>query len=248
MIFRVLGPVSAAGRGGVALPLRAGKVRTLLGVLLANPNTRVSADVLVEALWPVRPPSSARANLQSYVSGLRRMLPPATGQRRLALDRGGYRLAVEPGELDLHSFEELAVCGRGQFLAGQLARAAETLGRACELWRGEPFEDAPTAVGEALVQRLRERYWTVRESLVETRLRLGEGAELVAELQAMVTEEPLRERLWLQLMLALSGSGRRAEALACYQRLYRLLDTELGIEPGDELRQLHQQILIGQAS
>lgn len=245
MIFYVLGPVSALGRTGAAVPLRARKVRTLLGVLLAHPNTRVSVDVLVDALWPGRPPRSAPANLQTYVSGLRRALPAAIGQRRLALERGGYRLAVEPGELDLHSFEELAACGREQFLAGELARAAETLGRACQLWRGEPFEDAPAAADEALVQRLRERHWIARESLAETRLRLGESAELVAELRAMVAEEPLRERSWLLLMRALSASGRRAEALVCYQRLYRLLDTELGIEPGAELRQLHQRILTG---
>jgi DNA-binding SARP family transcriptional activator len=121
----------------------------------------------------------------------------------------------------------------------------ETLRRACGLWRGEPFEDVPEAAGEAFVQRLRELRWIARESLVQTRLRLGADAELVAELQAMVAEAPLRERLWLLLMRALSGCGRRAEALASYRRLHHLLAAELGIEPGDELRQLHQRILTG---
>jgi hypothetical protein len=134
--------------------------------------------------------------------------------------------------------------GRGGATGGQPARAAETLRRAGALWRGDPFEDVPDAAGAAVVQRLREQRWLVRETLAQTRLRLGAAAELVAELRAMVAEEPLRERLWLLLMLALSSSGRRSEALACYQRLYRLLDTELGIEPGDELRRLHQHILV----
>lgn len=245
MIFWVLGPVAAFDRAGAALRLRAPKVRTLLGILLAHPNARVSADALVGSLWQGRPPRSAAGNLQTYVSELRRVLPPATGQRRLMLDRSGYRLVVQPGELDLHTFEELAERGRRQLVAGQLDLAVETLRRACRLWRSEPFEDVPNAPSEGLVQRLREQHWVVRESLAETRLRLGEGAELVADLQAMAAEAPLRERLWLLLMRALSGSGRRAEALACYQKLYRLLDTELGIEPGDELRRLHQRILAG---
>lgn len=241
--FQVLGPVTAFDRAGAAVRLRAAKARTLLGVLLAHANTRVPADALLTALWPVRPPRSARANLQTYVSELRRVLPPACEQRRVVLDRGGYRLVVLPGELDLHSFEELAACGRRELLAGQLARAVDTLWRACALWRGEPFEDVPEAAGEAFVQRLCEQRWIVRESLAQTRLQLGADAELVAELAAMVAEAPLRERLWLLLMRALSGSGRRAEALACYRRLHRLLAAELGIEPGDELRQLHQRIL-----
>lgn len=243
--FRVLGPVTAVDRAGAVLPLRAAKMRMLLGILLARANTRVPADTLLGTLWPHRQPRSARANLQTYVSRLRRVLPTATGRRRLILERAGYRLIVQPGELDLHLFEELAARGLRELADGQPARAAETLHRARELWRGEPFEDVPDAAGEAFVQRLRELRWLVRESLVQARLRLGGGAELVAELQTMVTEAPLRERVWLLLMQALLDGGRRAEALACYQRLYRLLGAELGIEPGDELRQLHHQILTG---
>jgi DNA-binding SARP family transcriptional activator len=238
--FQVLGPVTAFDPSGAAVPLRAAKTRMLLGVLLVHANARVPADSLFAVLWPAGPPRSARANLQTYVSDLRRLL----GQQRLVLDRAGYRLLVRPGELDLHCFEELAERGRRELADGQPARAAETLRRAYALWRGEPFEDVPDAAGEAVVHRLREQRWLVRESLAQTRLRLGAAAELVAELQTMVAEEPLRERLWLLLMLALASSGRRSEALACYQRLYRLLDTELGIEPGDELRQLHQRILV----
>ncbi|HYQ69825.1 AfsR/SARP family transcriptional regulator [Actinophytocola sp.] len=240
--FQVLGPVTAFDSAGAPVPLRAAKTRMLLGVLLAHANTRIPADSLFAVLWPAGPPRSARANLQTYVSDLRRLLPG--GQQRLVLDRAGYRLLVRPGELDLHRFEELAERGHRELAGGRPARAAETLRRAGALWRGDPFEDVPDAAGAAVVQRLREQRWLVRETLAQTRLRLGAAAELVAELRAMVAEEPLRERLWLLLMLALSSSGRRSEALACYQRLYRLLDTELGIEPGDELRQLHQHILV----
>lgn len=240
--FQVLGPVTAVDRAGAAVPLHAAKTRTLLAALLAHANTRVATDALLGALWPHRPPRSARANLQTYVSALRRVLP--RGQKRLVHDRAGYRLVVQPGELDLHAFEELVSRGRRELAAGQPERAAETLRRACALWRGEPFEDVPHAADAAYVQRLREDRWHARESLVQIRLWLGANAELVTDLEAMVAEEPLRERLWLLLMLALSGSGRRAEALSCYQRLYRLLDVELGIAPGDELRRLHQRILV----
>ncbi|GAA1295825.1 AfsR/SARP family transcriptional regulator [Saccharothrix xinjiangensis] len=246
MIFRVLGSVAAVGRDGAELPLRAAKVRTLLGVLLAHADARVPADVLRAALWPDRPPRSATANLQTYVSELRRVLPPVARRPRLVLDRSGYRLAVRPGELDHHSFEALAGEGRRELAAGRPARAVEALRRACGLWRGEPFEDVPHVADEALAHRLREQHWVVRESLVETRLALGDRAGLVAELDAMIAAAPLREGLWLLQMRVLSDGGRRAEALARYRRLHRLLDTELGIGPGVELRRLHQRILTGQ--
>jgi SARP family transcriptional regulator, regulator of embCAB operon len=244
MIFRVLGRLEARARAGGTVPLCAAKPRTLLGVLLAHANARVSTGQIIEALWDDVPPRSASANVQTYVFQLRRDLPFVDGRTRLLLDRAGYRLTVRPGELDLQVFEELAERGCRE-LTSCPDQATLLLRRAGELWRGEPFEDVPRAANEAFVQRLRERYWMVRETLAEIRLQVGESAELVGDLQAMVVEAPLRERLWELLMRALSGCGRRAEALACYQRLYRLLDRELGIEPGHGLRQLHQRILAG---
>jgi DNA-binding SARP family transcriptional activator len=235
--FRVLGPLEVLD-GERSVDLGAPRQRALLAVLLLNANEVVSTDRLAEALWPEQlPPSSAKA-IQVYISSLRKVF----GSRRDALEtRGpGYRLRVGPGELDLHEFERLLASARDQ---EALARV-ETLRRALSLWRGEPLADFEYA---AFVQPEAARLAELRQLAVEDRidaeLELGGGVALIAELQALVAERPLQERPRAQLMRALYRAGRQTDALDVYREGRRLLDEELGLEPGPELRELEGAIL-----
>ena len=238
MLFRVLGPLDI--RGTTVAPR---KQRLLLAALLARRGGWVSTGHLVDVLWEDDPPRSAMANMQTYVWELRRRLPPTRlGRPRVQRDREGYRIPLEDGELDAGAFEDLAARGRRAIAAGDTGRGAGLLSAALELWRGEPFEDVADAV-PAAVTRLREQRLLAGEDLLDARLRLGEHREAVDELYRLTEADPLRERPWTQLMLALYRCGRRAEALHTYHRLYRLLDTEYGIPPGAPVRELHEAIL-----
>ncbi len=244
--FRILGTLEIRdGAGRLVAPPRR-KQRLLLAVLLLRANTPVSAESLLGLLWPEAAPSSARANLQTYVSDLRRLLhadEPADPPR---LDRepGGYLLRVGPQELDATVFEQLAGEGRQALAEQRHAFAAERLAQALARWRGPVLEDLPLpAPLQPEIERLDELRMMVLEDSIEARLGLAEPAALVAELASLTARYPLRERLWAHLMLALYHAGRQADALDAYQRIYRLLDQELGVQPGRALQRLHQQIL-----
>jgi DNA-binding SARP family transcriptional activator len=222
------------------------KQRVLLALLLLRPNTATATELLVDSLWPQRPPASALANLQSYVSDLRRLLhsPALPGRDRIHKTRGGYLLRVGHDELDAAVFERLAVDGRSSYAEGRYARAADSLLRALALWRGPVLDGLPLPDSLRLVaDRLAELRLGAVEDAFDARLALGAHAVLVSELQTSTAHHPLRERLWGQLMLALYRCGRQADALDAYQRLYRLLDEELGVRPGRALQDLHQRIL-----
>jgi DNA-binding SARP family transcriptional activator len=189
----------------------------------------VSRDRLIAALWEEEPPDTAQKALQVYVSNLRKRL----GRDRIVTKAPGYAIRVEPGELDLELFERLADDGGRQRCADALA-----------LWRGPPLaEFAHRRFALSEIGRLEERYVAVLEERIEADLALGREAELVPQLESLVAEHPLRERLRALLMLALYRCGRQAEALGTYQDARRALVDELGIEPGHELRELHQSIL-----
>ena len=247
MRFGVLGPLEVeADNGPVALG--GPKERLLLALLLTRPNQVVSVDALVRGLWGEQPPSTAAKTLQSHVKRLRRVLEPgrargAAGQV-LITRPPGYLLRVEPGTLDATRFEELTAKA-GRALADDGARAAGSMLReALGLWRGQAFEEfADSDVAAAEADRLGELRLGAVEDRLEADLRLGRHRELVAELEGLVREQPLRERLWAQLMLALYRSGRQADALLAYQRARSVLVEELGIDPGAELRRLHAAIL-----
>ncbi|HKP17303.1 MAG TPA: BTAD domain-containing putative transcriptional regulator, partial [Gaiellaceae bacterium] len=225
MEFGILGPLEVTSDGR-SLDLGGAKQRSLLAVLLLNANEVVSHDRLIDALWEDQPPESAQKALQVYVSGLRK----AIGRDRLQTKAPGYLLRVHAGELDLGRFSALQREGR----------PAEAL----SLWRGPPLSDfAYQRFAQAEIGRLEELRLACLEEWVEQRLQARPGGELVGELEALVSEQPLRERLRAQLMLALYRSGRQAEALAAFQEARRALVDELGIEPGRELRELHQAIL-----
>lgn len=242
MLFRVLGPIQVHDAAG-ARPIRARKLRLLLAVLLAHRGERVATGHLVDVLWEGNQPRSATANLQTYVWELRRRLPATRfGRPRIERDGEGYRLYLDDGELDAQVFDDLAARGRRALADGDLARGAETLAAALALWRGQPFEDVVSAAAVEAA-RLLELRRSIQEDLLEARLHLGEHREVVDELLALTAAEPLRERPWAHLMLALYRGGRRAEALYSYRQMYRLLDAELGIQPGLAVRELHRRIL-----
>ena len=242
--FRILGPFEVVS-DGLPLPLGPGQERVLLAVLLLYRNERVSTDRLTELLWDESPPESAPKMVQIYISRLRRRLAAtAVTDQRLVTQASGYRLRVEPDELDLERFERLCDEGREALATGDPALAVSSLREALSLWRGAPLADV--ADGRFLEQeraRLEELRLGALEERIEAQLALGEGAALVDELQTLVREHPLRERPAAQLMLALYRSGRQAEALATYKEARDGLVNELGIEPGRPLKELEQAIL-----
>ena len=239
MDFAILGPVEAR-LDGSEVALGGPKQRALLTVLLLARNEIVSRDRLVEALWGERAPPTVQRSLDSYVSRLRRLL----GENRIERRTPGYLLRVEPGELDLDRFDRLLAEARDASAPGDRSRALEALEAALALWRGPALADLlfePFAGPEA--ERLEERRLGALEERLGIRLELGEGAELVDELERLVRDQPWRERLIGQLMLALYRAGRQADALAAYRDAQRRFAAELGLEPGSQLRELEQRIL-----
>jgi len=233
--FRILGPLEAL-HDGRPLALGGPKQRALLALLLLHANEPVAAERLIDELWGEQPPRTAAKSLQVYVSALRKLLPDGT----LVTRPSGYELRVHSDELDLACFERLVAEGRRP----QPDLAAEKLRAALSLWRGPPLADfryEPWAQAE--ITRLEEMRLAALEERIDAELALGRQADVVGELEALLTHHPLRERLRAQLMLALYRSGRQADALAAYQEARRALVEELGIEPGRKLRELHQGIL-----
>jgi len=248
MRFRVLGTLEVRSADGRLIRLGAAKQRTLLGMLLLHANRPVAVDRLINAVWPQRAPRTAPVALRTYVSALRRLagLPGGTGPPSLTATGGGYQLTVDPTHLDRLVFEELAARGSTALREGRADRAAEWLRQALGLWRGRPLEDVLLDAGsDAELTRLDERRLATHEAWIESQLTLGRHADLLAELGALVSEQPLRERLRAQWMLALYRSGRQADALHTYRDLRRHLVDELGVEPSPPLRRLHHQILTG---
>ena len=228
--YRLLGPVE----GPAALP--GGKPKALLARLLLEPGRVVPADTLVDDLWR-DPPASAHKVVQVYVSQVRKALGADTIETRAP----GYLVQATAAESDLGRFEQLAEQARG---AGEPSRKAALLGEALGLWRGPAlaeFREEPFA--EAAARRLAELRLYALEERIDAELELGDHARLVPELEALVEEEPLRERPRGQLMVALYRCGRQAEALARYRDGRTLLVEELGIEPGPALQELERAIL-----
>jgi DNA-binding SARP family transcriptional activator len=240
MDFRILGPLEVT-RDGKALSLGGTKQRGVLAILLLNANEVVSTDALVDRLWGGRSPPTAIKALQVYVSKLRKEL----GGDALVTRSPGYVLRVEPGEFDLRRFEELV----GQAQAADPRTASTALREALALWRGSPLADfAYEPFAQAEIVRLEELRLAALEDRIDADLARGLHAVLVSELEGLLAEHPLCERLRGQLMLALYRSGRQAEALEVFQAGRRLLDDELGLEPSESLKRLQKAILDHDAS
>ncbi|MFB9630539.1 AfsR/SARP family transcriptional regulator [Nonomuraea helvata] len=240
--FGVLGPVFI--RVGDRQPVElSGKQSALLASLLLNVNSPVSQDRLLAALWE-KPPPSAVANLQSYVAQLRKTLPPGAP---LLTKGSGYLLQTGAGEVDLLAFDEGVRQARLDAERGDARAAAEGFRRALALWRGGPAEgsrlwgDMPARVSE-----LEERRTAARLDYAEARLVIGPHQEVIDDLRHLLTDQPLRERAWHLLMLALARTGQRDRALEAYRQAREVLVRELGIEPGTELRRLQATILRGE--
>jgi len=239
MEFRILGPLEAWD-GGRELSLGGPKPRALLAVLLLHANEVVPADRLIDELWGEDSPENAAAALRINVSRLRKALPRDVLETRSP----GYVAHVEPDSLDLHGFERLVEEGRSLLARGLAADASERLSEALALWRGPALADfAYESFAQTAIARLEEIRLAAVELRIDSDLVLGRHDELVGELEALVGEHPLRERLRRGLMTALYRSGRQAEALEAYQDARRVLVDQLGIEPSTALQELERAIL-----
>ena len=241
MEFRILGPLEVR-TNGAPVALGESKLRTLVAVLLLDANRVVSTDRLLDALWGGSPADTAQTALHGLVSQLRRAL--GTERDRLSTRPPGYVLRVDRGELDAERFERLAAAGRAALDDGDHGAAAERFREALALWRGAALADfAYDDFAQAEIARLEDARLAVLEDKIEIDLALGRHVESTAELEALVSRHPLRERLRGQLMLALYRAGRQADALASYVDARRILASELGLAPSPQLQGLERAIL-----
>jgi YVTN family beta-propeller protein len=237
--FRVLGPFEVVD-GDRPVALGSPQQRALLALLLLHRGEVVSSDRLVDALWGERASATAAKTVHVYVSGLRKGL----GDGVLLTRGGGYLLVVAPAQVDADRFEGLVAEARDALEAADPRTAIERLEAALGLWRGPPLSDlAYESFAQAEIGRLEEERLAALEDRIDARLALGKHAQVIGELETLVHDHPLRERLYAQLMLALYRAGRQADALERYQQARRKLIDELGIEPGPALKDLERAIL-----
>ena len=237
--YRLLGPLDALVDG---LPAQLGppRQRVLLAALLCEANALVPTARLVDQLWPTDPPSSAENLVQGYVSGLRKVL----GKEAIETRGTGYVARVAPNALDLQVFERLAHEGSVALENGQSEAAAAVLAEALGLWRGPALSDlGRESFVVATAARLEELRLLALERRLAADIAIGHHADVIAEIETVAAEHPLRERTWGLLMMALYRSGRQAEALDAYRRARATLVEEIGIEPGAGLRELEAAML-----
>ncbi|WP_121154013.1 AfsR/SARP family transcriptional regulator [Micromonospora pisi] len=245
MRFGILGPTRVLLPDGRHLPVGGARLRALLALLLVDAGRVVPVPRLIDGLYGDEPPRGAANALQSQVSRLRQALPGDDGTPPLVeFHQTGYRLAVDPDQVDAHRFTRLAAAGHRALAAGHRQDAAALLHEALDLWQGQPLVDlADTPTGRALAARLEEARLAALEDRIEAELGLPTAAPPVGELRELVATHPLRERLRGQLIRALHTAGRTAEALAAYEDTRRTLADELGTDPSAELAALHLAIL-----
>src|SRR5829696_3825401 len=238
MRFSVLGPLEVDA-GGAPIPLGGPKQRAVLAHLVLRANQLVPAETLIDQIWPEEPPEKARNVIQTYVSHLRK----AVGHDRIESNGPGYRLRLDPSELDAARFDALMRDAK-RSLPVDPNVAVATLEDALALWRGPALADlADQSSLLAEAARLDELRLEAQETRIEGLLAAGVQAQTIAELEALIAQHPWRESLWGLLMLAFYREGRQAEALRSYQRVREILADELGIDPSPELVRLHQRVL-----
>jgi DNA-binding SARP family transcriptional activator len=238
--YRLLGPLEAL-EDGPSIGLGAPKQRSVLAVLLLHANEVVPVERLIDQVWGEEPPETAVNILQGYVSDLRRAL----GKDAIATRGHGYSMPVERSRIDLHRFERLCEQGSEALADGRASEAVANLREGLALWRGPALADlGDEPFARPAVGRLEELRLAALEKRIDADLMCGRHAEVVAELKALVADQPLRERFRGQLMLALYRTGRQAEALEVYQAARRELADELGIDPSSGLQDLEKAILI----
>lgn len=244
MEYRILGPVEVVADGShvdVGGPME----RTLLARLLLPPGHAVSPSTLIDDLWEGEPPDTAAASLRVRVSKLRKALAGAGASDVLRREPSGYVLRLsETDKVDAFAFESQLQEGRAALKAGSPATATGLLDAALSCWRGPALADVATApFARVEVARLEEEHLAGMGDRVDARLALGEHAEVLPELDALCARNPLHERLWAQLMIALYRCDRQADALAAYRRLQDVLRDEVGIGPSAQLVDLERRIL-----
>ncbi|WP_019930012.1 BTAD domain-containing putative transcriptional regulator [Nocardia sp. BMG111209] len=245
MEYFLFGPMRVRADSG-DLSLGGPKQRAVLAILVLADGSVVRFERLVDGLWGQHPPEKALASLRSYMANLRRVFQAGAGPsapRRLTTRSVGYHLDLGDDPVDIHRFEELAAAGRRALTGGDAVTAHDLLTRAGQVWSGDPLaEFSGWSFADPEIERLTGLRRSVIEARFDAALLLGRHADLVPEIEAAITATPVQERLWAQLMLALARSGRRAEALQAYDRVRRVLDQELSVTPGDELRRLFHDL------
>jgi DNA-binding SARP family transcriptional activator len=235
MEFRILGPVEVVD-AGVRLAIPGIRERTAVAVLVLRAGRVVSVPDLVDAIWPDDPPATARQQVRTAVSTVRRAIGDPL---RILTRTPGYLLRVDPGEVDADLFEADVTLARSDLRAGRTGRAADRMRAALARWRGPALDGLTSPVVRAAAEALDERRLSTVEALAEAE---PPSADLVAELTGLVAAHPLRERLRRALMLALHRAGRTSQALAVYRDGRHLLARELGVEPGEPLRAVERLI------
>jgi DNA-binding SARP family transcriptional activator/tetratricopeptide (TPR) repeat protein len=240
--FKILGPIEVTLAGaGVRIP--PGRQPVILAALLLEPNRVVSIDRLIDVVWEEKPPATARTQVQICVSALRQMFAGLGVEQPIETRAPGYLLRVADGQLDSQLFARLVAEAGVAERDGLLDDAVVLLRKALALWRGPALGgQTGSALGSAAV-RLEETKLSALETCIDLELRLGRHNAMIGELGGLVAEHPLRERLRALLMTALYRAGRPAEALEVYRTGWRIMVDELGLEPGEELRQLEASIL-----
>ncbi|MFC0626465.1 AfsR/SARP family transcriptional regulator [Kribbella deserti] len=238
---RVLGPLQILA-GGQQVHIPAGKHRVLLALLLVRVGELVSTDELIDRLWREDMPHQPRAALQTRITRIRKLLErgrPGLGTV-VRSEPGGYRLEVDPMQVDLVRFRRLTQ----NIPACDMTRAADQLTEALGLVHGRILCDVQSPSLEAdIIPGLEEELLLARERRFELEIALGRHRELVSELRGLVGQHTFRERFWMQLMTCLYRSGRQTEALEAYCEIDGRLRAEVGVDPCDELRSLHARIL-----
>ncbi|MGW3168429.1 AfsR/SARP family transcriptional regulator, partial [Streptomyces sp. NPDC001142] len=241
----LLGPVGAH-RGMVPLDLGPVRRQAVLAALILRAETLVTQQQLLDDVWGLEPPGTGRRVLPSYIYPLRKALDvPGTGPTASVIrsERGGYRFVPGEARTDIRELTGQAAAVRGAKAAGDLTTALDGCTRALNLFRGEPLAGLPGPLADAERQRFARQRRTLHQERVECLVLLGRYAEALDELLAAPTAQPHDEPLAALRMRALYGSGRQAEALAAYQETRDRLRDELGVEPGEELRRVHQGVL-----
>jgi DNA-binding SARP family transcriptional activator len=246
LTYQLLGPLEVR-RNGQVLDVGHRRQQAVLAVFALNRGRIVERDTLIDALWGHTPPATAVNTIQTYVTRLRKTIEPGRGPRAageiLVTHNSGYFLSAEPQDIDVYLFEkDIAQASIAQE-NGDMASSVKTLRTALDRWQGSALSGLPGPGMEAERERLHELRWVTFERCIEGELSLGRSGELVGELKAAIAARPLHERLWGYLMLALERSGRCADALAAYRQSRAEIRAELGVEPGPELRHIHQRIL-----
>jgi DNA-binding SARP family transcriptional activator len=244
LVFRLLGPLQVIGERGV-VNIPPGRQETILAALLLEVNRVVATDYLVDLIWSEEPPETARAQVQICVSRLRKLLIGAGLDAAIATRLPGYVLMTDESTVDAAVFTQKLAKARLLADKGRRAEAVAELRAAGDLWLGDCLSGLASESLRNEAQQLNEERLTAINTRLELELELGRHHDLIGELRHLVHLHPLHERLRGQLMLALYRSGRQAEALEVYRSGRAILSQELGLEPGEELRELEAAILAG---